>query len=187
MRTDACVLGKSGRVWDTYNKDKEYLSMDTSWYRQYFWLLVFAGIIVVTAIITLIMVCLCRTQFSKRLSLRIQKSFRQNSRNQRQRESSAVILQNSIYTSSPRIIKANPDLRLDSNRQAPQQNTFPVYAMAQKKEKQLQYGNADYEQEQTGKEYADFVPEWEDMRNGEYIDVLPEDDENDESYDDVQF
>ncbi|OCT95173.1 hypothetical protein XELAEV_18012857mg [Xenopus laevis] len=64
--------------------------MDTPWYRQYFWLLIFAGIIFFTAIISLIMICLCRTQFSKRLSLRIQKSFRQNSRNQRQEESSEV-------------------------------------------------------------------------------------------------
>ncbi|KAE8625238.1 hypothetical protein XENTR_v10006204 [Xenopus tropicalis] len=175
--------------------------MDTPWYRQYFWLLVFAGIVLFTAIISLIMVCLCRTQFSKGLSARIQKSFRQKSRNQTQRQANQVIMDNSIYTSSPRITAANPDSRVDSNRQGLQQNTFPVYAVAEKKEKQLQYVNVEFEfkpennfqtsveykQEQTGKEFVNIVPEWEDMPNGEYIDILPEDDDINELYDDVQF
>ncbi|XP_072271572.1 SLP adapter and CSK-interacting membrane protein isoform X3 [Pyxicephalus adspersus] len=50
--------------------------MDIPWYRQYFWLLVFGGIILLTVIISIIMICVCRTQISKSVTNRIQKSFK---------------------------------------------------------------------------------------------------------------
>ncbi|KAM5180663.1 uncharacterized protein ACMZJ9_001177 [Mantella aurantiaca] len=65
------------------------------WYRQYFWLLLFGGIILFTAIISFSMICVCRTQLSKNVTTRIQKSFKL-----KKRHKSTVVKNNSIYHSS---------------------------------------------------------------------------------------
>ncbi|XP_068121432.1 uncharacterized protein [Hyperolius riggenbachi] len=74
--------------------------MEQPWYRQYFWLLVFGGIILFTGIITLVMICVCRAQFSKRVTVKIQQSFRK-----KKRQTSTIITDNSIYRSTaPHIV-----------------------------------------------------------------------------------
>ncbi|XP_063813221.1 uncharacterized protein LOC135050869 [Pseudophryne corroboree] len=89
--------------------------MDQPWYRQYFWLLVFGGIILFAGIISLVMVCVCRTQFSKRLTIRIQKSWKQKKK-RRQERKNTVIAESYRPTAPPTVLlpEARPNL-FDTN------------------------------------------------------------------------
>ncbi|XP_077155764.1 uncharacterized protein LOC143818300 isoform X1 [Ranitomeya variabilis] len=69
------------------------------WYRQYFWLLVFGGIILVIAIISFVMVCLCRTQLSRRITLRLQRTAKQEKK-QTHAQNVSVIADNGFYQST---------------------------------------------------------------------------------------
>ncbi|KAM4044318.1 uncharacterized protein ACNLHF_008309 [Anomaloglossus baeobatrachus] len=71
------------------------------WYRQYFWLLVFGGIILVIAIISFIMACFCRTQLSRRMTSRLQRSLKKGKK-QTQVQNVAVVSDNSLYRSTAR-------------------------------------------------------------------------------------
>ncbi|XP_075053829.1 SLP adapter and CSK-interacting membrane protein [Mixophyes fleayi] len=77
--------------------------MDQPWYRQYFWLLVFGGIVIFAGIISLVMVCICRTQFSRRLTVRIQKSLKVKARH-KQAQNSEVITNSYRSTVPPTTI-----------------------------------------------------------------------------------
>lgn len=72
--------------------------MEQPWYRQYFWLLVFGGIILITAIISFLMVCFCKTQFSRSLTIRFQRTAKQE-KNQTRDQNVAVITDNGFYQS----------------------------------------------------------------------------------------
>ncbi|XP_073526633.1 uncharacterized protein [Phyllobates terribilis] len=76
------------------------------WYRQYFWLLVFGGIILVIAIISFVMVCLCRTQLSRSITLRLQRTAKQEKK-QTHIENVSVIADNNFYQST-----AQPTIKL---------------------------------------------------------------------------
>ncbi|KAM4700768.1 uncharacterized protein O3C94_001856 isoform 2-T2 [Discoglossus pictus] len=78
--------------------------MDQPWYREYFWLLVFGGIILFTGIISIIMICVCKRQYSTQIALKIQKSFRKK-RNPAAIQGNLFTLQTDIYGSSPQILE----------------------------------------------------------------------------------
>ncbi|XP_029469280.1 SLP adapter and CSK-interacting membrane protein [Rhinatrema bivittatum] len=71
-----------------------------TWMREYFWVLVIAGILLVCGIIGIIMFCLCRTQLQRGLSRKIQKSFAVRRQVQNSSEDNRVYLENSIYQRS---------------------------------------------------------------------------------------
>ncbi|XP_053313364.1 uncharacterized protein LOC128474951 [Spea bombifrons] len=72
--------------------------MGKVWYRQYFWLLLFAGIILFTGIFSLITVCICLKKKSKRISLQNQQSFKQKKRED-QHEHPVTFIQNTSHES----------------------------------------------------------------------------------------
>ncbi|XP_073446699.1 SLP adapter and CSK-interacting membrane protein [Dendrobates tinctorius] len=76
------------------------------WYRQYFWLLVFGGIILVIAIISFVMVCLCRTQLSRSITIRLQRTAKQEKK-QTHVQNVSVIADNGFYQST-----AQPTVKL---------------------------------------------------------------------------
>ncbi|XP_040192616.1 uncharacterized protein LOC120926585 isoform X5 [Rana temporaria] len=64
------------------------------WYRQYFWLLLFGGIIILVAIISFAVICACTTRLSKSV-FRIQKSLKR-----KKGDTSTIVTENSINYSS---------------------------------------------------------------------------------------
>ncbi|XP_056412342.1 uncharacterized protein LOC130355757 [Hyla sarda] len=73
--------------------------MEQPWYTQYFWLLVFGGIILVTGIISFVMFCFCRTQFSRSLKLQIKRTSKEE-KTQTRVQNVAVISDDLFYHSS---------------------------------------------------------------------------------------
>ncbi|XP_077338526.1 uncharacterized protein LOC143983109 isoform X2 [Lithobates pipiens] len=70
------------------------------WYRQYFWLLLFGGIILLVAIISFAVICACRTRLSKSV-VRIQKSLKR-----KKRDTSTMVTEKNInYSSGPSTVK----------------------------------------------------------------------------------
>ncbi|XP_030041603.1 SLP adapter and CSK-interacting membrane protein isoform X2 [Microcaecilia unicolor] len=67
------------------------------WIREYFWVLVIVGILLVSGIISAIMICVCRTQLSRGLSRRIQQSFAVRRKVEKPIEDNRVYLENTLY------------------------------------------------------------------------------------------
>ncbi|KAM3933109.1 SLP adapter and CSK-interacting membrane protein [Leptodactylus fuscus] len=186
--------------------------MDQPWYRQYFWLLVFGGLILVIAVISFAMVCFCRTQLSRCRTLKIRKSEKQKKK-QADDQTVAVISVNSFHQPTappPIILPRTPDHQYDPNAGI---STSPVmYAIVKKEKVTLQqqgihpeyhgqkydvnlhvpnkndrYSNASYDSVGHITE-IDYINT--DAKNytkeAEYIDVLADDDDDDD-YDDVDI
>ncbi|XP_075446134.1 SLP adapter and CSK-interacting membrane protein isoform X2 [Ascaphus truei] len=150
--------------------------MDSPWYREYFWLLLFGG-----------------------MTMRIQKSFTVK-RAQKLETQGRIIMANSIYRPSaqvpklpPRIILQNEaEINLSSSGVGHMADKFSaLYAIVQKSQERLQHAEIDYENEIQPKDRHYHVShDYNRLSDTGYIDVIAEDDEansqaNDPAYVDV--